>query len=146
MLRISAAGYDLGAWDLDDVGHQAPTAAHRSRDDVVERGVVLAVYRERPSLTMRLPPVAEWRPDPLAVFWRSSLFSPALKRVSDDLDNAVKMVEEMEMQIKRLAGQGAISDLHANQLLRAVDYRLQSSLRAIRSSVIGDLSDGSDEG
>ena len=145
VMRISAAGYDLGAWDLDDVGHQAPAAIHRNREDVVERGAVLAVYREEPSLTSRLPPVAEWRPDPLAELWRSSLFSHALKRVHDDLDKAVRMVDEMEMQIKRQAGQGAISDFHANQLLRAIDYRLQSSLREIRSSVIGYVSDGSGE-
>lgn len=145
VMRISAAGYDLGGWDPDEVDHQAPTATHRNREDVVERGAVLAVYREEPSLTSRLPPGAAWRPDPLAELWRSSLFSSALKRVHDDLVKAVRMVEEMEMQIKRQAGQGLISDFHANQLLRAIDYRLQSSLREIRSSVLGDLSDGSGE-
>ena len=143
VMRISAAGYDLGAWDLDEVGHQTPMAAHRKREDVVERGAVLAVYRERPSLTKRLPPVAEWRPDPLAELWRSSLFSDALKGVYADLNEAVSMVEKMETRIKRLAGQGAISGFHADQLLRVLDYRLQASLREIRSSVIGDLSDGS---
>ena len=143
VMQISAAGYDLAAWDLDEVGHQDPTAAHRNREDVVERGAVLAVYRERPSLTKHLPPVADWRPDPLAELWRSSLLSNALKKVYDDLNQTVSMVEEIEMRIKRLAEQGAISDLHADQLLRVLDYRLRSSLREIRSSVIGDLSDGS---
>ena len=118
VMQISAAGYDLAAWDLDEVGHQDPTAAHRNREDVVERGAVLAGVPRKPSLTKHLPPVADWRPDPLAELWRSSLLSNALKKVYDDLNQTVSMVEEIEMRIKRLAQQGAISDLHADQLLR----------------------------
>ena len=62
--------------------------------------------------------------DGLAELWRSALFRDALKEVVAELDRAVSVVEETETQIKRLAGRGAISDFHAEQLLRVLDYRL----------------------
>ena len=142
-MRLSAAGYDLGAWDLDEVGHQKLTAVHWKREDIVDRGVVLAVYREEPAVTEALQPVANWRPDPLAELWRSALFSDALEEVVAELDRAVSVVEETETQIKCLAGRGAISDFHAEQLLRVLDYRLQASLQGLSRAVLNFASGSS---
>ena len=142
VMRLSATGYDLAAWDLDEVGHQKPTAVNWRREDIVDRGVLVAVFREEPTVEKTLQAAADWRPDPLAELWRSSMFDVELKRVAHDLDNAVKVVEDLEMRVKRSAATGAISAFHAEQLLRVLDHRLQASLRTIRSSVVGDLSDG----
>ena len=141
VMRLPAGRYDLGAWDLDEVGHQKPIAVHWTREDVVDRGVVLAVYSEKPATGEVLRPVGDWRPDALAELWRSALFSDEFKEVVAGLDRTVAAVEETEMQIKRQAAMGRISDFQAEQLLRVLDYRLQDSLRDIRSSLTEDLSD-----
>ena len=135
--RLSAAGYDLGAWGLDEVGHQTPTAVHWRRENVIDRGVLVAVYREEPKATKPLQPVADWRPDSLAELWRSAQFDGALEEMVAHLDKAVSVLEKTEMQIKRLAGNGKISDFHAEVLLRVLDHRLQASVRSIRSSLLG---------
>ena len=141
VMRLPVDGYDLGAWDLDERGHQRPVGVHWAREDVFDRGVVLAVYREKPARGKLLLPVGGWRPDALAELWRSSLFSDDLKEVVEQLDKTVAAVEETEMQIKRLAARGTISHLQAEHVLRVLDYRLQDSVRNTRSSLAGDVSD-----
>ena len=134
VMRLSAAGYDLGSWAFDGVGHQKPTAVHWTREGVVDRGVVLAVYREEPAATKPQEPRADWRPDALTELWRSALLGDAPQRVAAELDKAVSVLEETEIQIKRLATRGMISDLHADQVVRVVDDRLQRSVRNMRSA------------
>ena len=146
VMRLSAAGYDLGSWALDQVGHQRPTSVHWARDDVVDRGVVLAVYRDEPAATKPQVPVADWRPDALAELWRSALLGDAPEAVAAELDKAVSVLEETEMQIKRLAARGTIIDFHAEQVVRVLDDRLQPSVRKMRSAVTSRLSPTESEG
>ena len=143
VMRLSAAGYDLGAWYLDEVHHHKLTHVRWTEEDVVHRGVVLDVYKTMPTVTKALQPMADWRPDALAELWRAGLFSDELKKVTKELDETVSAVEETEMRIKRLAGTGAISAFHAEQLLRVLVDRLQASLRNMGSSIIGGLAEGS---
>ena len=141
VVRLSAGGYDVGAWALDEGGHQKPVAVHWTPEDIVDRGPVLAVYREEPCVTKPVKPVADWRPDSLAEVWRLGLFSEALKEASEQLDDAIAAVQEMEVTIKRLAGKGALPDFAVEQLVRALDFRLQASLRETRLMLTGSSSD-----
>lgn len=137
VMRLPAAMFDVGAWELDGLGHQKPVADQWGQGDVVDRGVVLAVYKDRPSVERPLRPAADWRPDAFAELWRSALFSSSqdLKAAIGELDKTVSAVEETEMRIKRLAGQGALSESERDQLLRVLEERLQNSIQLIRSSV-----------
>ena len=141
VMRLPADGYDLGAWGLDEGGHQKPIADHWRREDVVDRGVVVAVYRKKPATDEPQGPVRDWRPDALAELSRAALFSEEFKGVEAELDRTVAAIEETEMQIKRLVASGKISRFQAEQVLRVLDYRLQDSLRNIRSSLTEDLHD-----
>ena len=136
VMRISAAGYDLGAWRLDERNHQKPTRVHWKQDDVVDRGAVLAVYKDRPTVGKPLQPAADWRPDARAELFRAGLFSDELSAVSEVIEEAVSAVVEAEMRIKLLAGTGAPSAPHARLILRIIDESLDDSLRRARSSVI----------
>ena len=140
-MRLPPDGYDLAAWELDAVGHQTPSAVHWRRDDVVDRGVVVAVYRRRPATDEPQEPVRDWRPDALAELWRAARFSDELKKVVEEVDSTVSAVAQIEMRIKRRVTDGSISMFQAEQTLRVLDYRLQDSLRNIRSSLTTDLSD-----
>ena len=51
------------------------------REGVVDRGVVLAVYRAKPSVEKPPYRAADWRPDPVAARWRSEL---QVARLVDD--------------------------------------------------------------
>ena len=133
VMRLSAAGYDLGSWDLDRTGHQKPTCVRWTRGDVVDRGVVVAVYRYEPAVTKPQEPRADWRPDAMAELWRSALLGDVPEGIAAELDKAVSVLEETEMQIKRLAG--TVSDVHAEHVVRVLDDRLQSSVRSMRSAV-----------
>lgn len=150
VMRLPPGGYDLGAWEFDEVGHKRPVHVTWRREEAVDRGVVLAVYREVPTAAEPLEPAADWRPDALDELWRSARFSEAARKTEAWLDEAVKAVEAAEMEIKRGVQGGTLSDHQAELILRVVDYRLQASLRNIRSSITGDLSgeggDASSEG
>ena len=136
IMRLSVAGFDLGAWYLGERNDPRPTRVHWKRDEVVDRGVVLDVYKERPTVKKRLQPRPDWRPDARAELFRAGLCSDELSTVSEVLDEAVSVMEEAEVQIKRLAGTGATSDSHAELILRVLDESLDNSLRRTRSSVI----------
>ena len=135
LMRLPAGGYDLAAWDLDERGHQKPIAVHWARDDVVDRGTVLAVYREKPVVTKRLRPVADWGPDALTELWRSAMFSKEFKSLAAKLDEAVAAVEDAETQIKCDSAEGKISVVQGEQLLTVLNHRLQGSLESMRSSI-----------
>ena len=103
IMRLSGAGFDLGAWDLDERNRQKPTRLHWKLDEVVARGVVTAVYREKPTAKRPLEPEPDWRPDARAELFRAGLLSDELGTVSEVLEEAVAAVAEAETQIKRLA-------------------------------------------
>ncbi len=140
VMRLSAGGYDLGSWLLKEGGHQRPTVVHWARDQVVDRAVVLAVYREEPAVTKQQEPRADWRPDGLAELWRGALLGDVPKEIAAELDKAVSILEETEMQVKRVAARGTISDFHAGQVVRVLDNRLQASVRNMRSAVTSRIS------
>ena len=75
VMRLSPDRYDLGARDPDQGGHQKPRAVLRRREDVVDRGVVVAVYRQEPTTEKPQEPVRDWQPDALAELSRAALFS-----------------------------------------------------------------------
>ena len=145
VMRISAEGFDLGAWDLDGGGHARPAAVHWRLEDVVARGVVVAVYGRKPIATQTLEPVAKWRPDPASELWRAGLFSDAIRELALKLDQTVAALEETDRLIRLRAETGEISEFHATQILRVLDDRLQNSLSAMRSSVSGRLPDESED-
>ena len=135
VMRLSAAGFDLGSWDMDGIGHQKPTSVHLARDDIVDRGVVLAVYRDAPVVTTPQEPV-DWRPDALADLWRSALLGGGPEGFVAELDKAVSVLEETEQQLKRLVVRGTVSDVDAERIARVLDQRLQRSVRVMRSAVV----------
>ncbi len=146
VMRLSAAGYDLGSWLLKDGGHQKPTVVHWTQDQVVGRGVVLAVYREEPAVTKPQEPVADWRPDGLAELWRAALLGDVPEEVAAELDEAVSVLEQAEERIKRLAESSPLSDFHAEKVVRVLDSRLQPSVRKIRAAVTSRISPTESDG
>ena len=119
VMRLPSGGYDLASWDLDQVdavGHQKPSAVHWKRDDVIDRGVVVAVYRQEPTTDKPQEPVRDWRPDALAELSRAALFSDQFRKVEAEIDKAVAAVEQMEIHIKRRAAAGSISPFQAEQI------------------------------
>ncbi len=141
VMRISAAGYDLGSWYLDERYNLRPTRIHWKHDDVAARGVVHAVYKDRPTVGKPLEPRADWRPDARAELFRAGLFSDGLSTVSGVLEEAVSAVKEAEKQIKRMAATGALSVPHARLVVTIIDESLGDSLTRARSSVIENRSD-----
>ena len=64
LVRLTPRSYELVGWNPpDEEGHQRTVVEQWMRTDVVDRGVVLAVYRGRPSV--QRPPfrTADWRPE-----------------------------------------------------------------------------------
>ena len=138
VMRLPAGGYDLAAWNLDQVdalGHQKPSPVYWRREDVIDRGVVVAVYRQKPAPEKPQEPVRDWRPDALAELSRAARFDDQFKKIEDEIDNAVTAVEKMEMHIKRHDVDRNFSTFQAEQILRVLDFRLQHSLQNIRSTL-----------
>ena len=138
--QLPATMFDVAAWELDTFGHLTPVAERWRHGDVVDRGVVVSVYHDHPSVERPLSPAADWRPDAFSELWRSAQFSTNqhLKAAVADLDNAVAAVAGTEMQFKQLAGKGVLSETDRDHLLRVLEERLQYSLELMRSSVAGN--------
>ena len=137
VMRLPSEGLDLGTWELDTLGHSKLVADRWERGDVVDRGVVVAVYHERPSVERPLAPASDWHPDALAELRRSALFSSNkdLDAASSELDMTVSAVDQIEMRMKRLAAQAPLTESQREQLLRVVEERLQDALGSIRACV-----------
>ena len=141
VMRISAAGYDLGAWGLDERNRERPTRIHLKEDDVAKRGVVLDVYKALPTVGKPLQPEPDWRPDARAELFRAGLFSDELSTVSAVLEDAVSAVFEAATRIKTMAGTGALSGPHARWVLTIIDESLGDVLTTTRSAVVENQSD-----
>ena len=83
LIELTATTYELRAWWPPDstTGRQEMLADRWLREGVVDRGVVLAVYRAKPSVEKPPYRAADWRPDPVAARWRSEL---QVARLVDD--------------------------------------------------------------
>ena len=136
VLRLTPDGFDLGAWEPDENLHAVPAATFWKREDVVERGVVVAAYRDQPAASKVLEPHANWRPGPLADFWRSAQFSAPLKAMADELDKVVSDLGKLERELKLRAVTGELSDSQSEQFLRALDVNVDDATKRIRMSVI----------
>ena len=131
MLRLTPDGFDLGAWDPDETHHPAPAASFWKREDVVERGVVIAVYGQQPAAEKLLEPRANWRPGLLADLWRAAQFSVPLKAQADQLDQVVASVRNLQTELKHLTGTGEISDSQSRQVLRALTSMIDEGRESV---------------
>ena len=143
VMRLSADGYDLGAWNTEPGGEQQPVAEHRTREDVVDRGVVIAAYRTEPSVTKPPPPPVEWRPDALAELWRSGLFRDAPREAAAKLNTVITALNNLEAKVKQMLGSGELSDADVKQFVRVLEFRVHDALRNIRFLLPGASSDAS---
>ena len=67
LIRLPPSCYELVGWEPpDEDGHQKMVAEQWMRADVVDRGVVLAVYRGRPSVERAPFRAPDWRADRVA--------------------------------------------------------------------------------
>ena len=67
LIRLPSTGYELVSWEPpDEDGLQRMVAEQWMRADVVDRGVVLAVYRGRPSVERPPFRAPDWRADQVA--------------------------------------------------------------------------------
>ena len=84
LLELKAATYELRAWGLPDPRsvRQELIADPWMRESVVDRGVVVAVYRTAPSLTEKTHLAPDWRPDRVAAQWQRELLDPKMARVN----------------------------------------------------------------
>ena len=122
LLRLASDGFHLGSWDRGEERCAAPAASFLKREDVVERGVVVASYREQTALSKTLEPHAGWRPGPLADLWRLAEFSVSFKPQADMVARVLSSVDRLERDVKLVLARGGISDLESRTLLRALDF------------------------
>ena len=131
LMRLSPDGYDLGAWKHGPGGEPQPVHEHRTREDVVDRGVVIAVYHTEPSVTNPPAPVADWRPDALNELWRSGLFRDAPREAAAQLQEVITAMNGLEVQIKHMLHKGELSDTDVKQFVRVLEFRVHDALRHI---------------
>ena len=131
VLRLTPDGFDLGAWDPGETHHPAPVASFWKREDIVERGTIVAVYREQPTAENLLEPRADWRPDLFADLWRSAQFSVAVKAQMDQLDQVVASVRNLQAELKRLTGTGEMSESQSGQVLRALTSMIDEGRKSV---------------
>ena len=137
VMRLPSEALDLGAWEFDSLGHAKLVPDRWERGDVADRGVVVDVYHDRPSVERPLPPAPRWRPDALSELRRSALFSSNndLEAAAAELDTTVSAVGQIEVQMKLLAARAPLTASQRELLLRVVEERLEYALIRIRETV-----------
>ena len=143
VLRLTPDGFDLGAWDPEKTRQTAPTASFSKREDIVERGPVIATYREQPALSKTLERHASWRPGLLVDLWRSAQFSIALRATTDQLGQILSTVRNLEKELKHLSVRGEISDSQAQQVLRALAFIIDEGRESITNGTSSTTSETS---
>ena len=143
VLRITPDGFDLGAWDPEKTRQLAPTTSFAKREDIVERGAVIAAYHEQPALSKILEPHASWRPGLLVDLWRSAQFSIALRATADQLGQVLSTVRNLEKELKHLSVRGEISDSQARQVLRALAFIIDEGRESITNGTSSTTSETS---
>ena len=143
VLRLTPDGFDLGAWDPEKTRQLAPAASFSKREDIVERGAVIAAYREQPALSKILEPHAIWRPGLLADLWRSAQFSIPLRATADQLDQVLSAVGQLENELKHLSVRGEISDSQSRQVLRALAFIIDEGRESITRGTSSTTSEAS---
>jgi hypothetical protein len=133
LLELTAAAYELRAWRPPDptTGRQEMIADRWMRDIVVDRGVVLAVYRNEPSVKQKTHRAADWRPERVAARWQRELLDPKMVRV----DLGREGVEKPE---------GPLAELHGDvdklkQSTAALEHST-STLQAQMDEINGEVS------
>ena len=141
VMRLSADGYDLGAWKHATLGEPEQVHEHRTREAVVDRGVVIAVFRTEPSVTTPPVQIPDWRPDAISELWRAGLFRDAPREAAVEMQKVITGIGDMERRIKLMLGKGELSDAEGKQLVRVLEFRVHDALRNIRFLITGASSD-----
>lgn len=114
LIDLTATTYELRAWGQPDAstGRQEMLADRWLRKNVVDRGVVLAVYRNRPDVNKPPHRAARWRPDQVMLRWQTELqtagsaipFSPPLPPAAAPAawQSVVKMRKDMEQTLSEI--------------------------------------------
>ena len=139
---LTATTYELLAWQPPDgTTYQGLVAEQWKLEDVVDRGILLAVYRGRPSAErppFRLP---DWHPDPVAALW----WSVAAKETGTGSETALaglleELIQALEEQAsifdETLTGwldQGSVSRHEMLVFLQAVE-KVKQSVHSLSSA------------
>ena len=129
VMRLSPDGFDLGSWK--DAPGAIPVHEHRTREAVVDRGAVIAVYHTEPSVTNPPAPVPDWRPDALNELWRSGLFRDAPREAAAQLQVVISAMNDLEGQVKGMLRNGELSDDDVKQFVRVLEFKVHDALRDI---------------
>lgn len=135
LIGLTATTYELLAWrPPDETGCQDMVAEQWKLEDVADRGVLLAVYRGRPSAEhppFRLP---DWQPDPVAALWWSVAAEETgadsetdLSRRVEELMRALEQkVSAFDEKIRGWLDQGTVSKYEVLGVLQEVEKVKQS--------------------
>lgn len=140
VMRLSADGYDLGAWKHGPLGEPEQVHAHRTRETVVDRGVVIGVYRTEPSVTTPPVQIPDWRPDAISELWRAGLFRDAPRKAAVELQKVITGIGTMQRLIQVMLGNGELSNAEGKRLVRVIEFRMHDALRNIRLHLAGESS------
>ena len=132
VMRLSADGYDLGAWTYGPMGEPEHVHEHRTREAVVDRGVVIGVFRTEPSVTTPPVQIPDWRPDAVSELWRAGLFRDAPREAALKVQELITGIGHMETRIKQMLGDGELSNSEGKQLVRVLEFRTHDAIRNIR--------------
>ena len=137
VMRLSADGYDLGAWTYGPMGEPEHVHEHHTREAVVDRGVVVGVFRTKPSVTTPPVQIPDWRPDAVSELWRAGLFRDAPRKAAVALQELLTRIGDMQMLIKQMLGTGELSNAEGKQLVRVLEFRVHDAIRNIRFLLTG---------
>lgn len=135
LIGLTATTYELWAWQPpDETGYQDLVAEQWKLEDVADRGVLLAVYRGRPSAERPPFQLPDWHPDPLAALWWSvaakepgTVSQTALAGRLEELMRALeKEVSAFDEKIRGWLNQGTVSKYEILGVLQDVEKVKQS--------------------
>ena len=126
LTQLKATTYRMFAWSPPDGnGRQALIVERWTREDIVDRGVVLAVYRGRPAVGRPPFRVPDWRPDRIADLWRTALVdfdgTDPDAALLEKLESAVSAVDEAARKIRAQIDHGGLSESQLEDALRTME-------------------------
>ena len=140
LIELTATTYELRAWRPPDSTTEPPQmlADRWLLEGVVDRGVILAVYRTKPSVKKTAYRAADWRPDRVTARWQSELQDA---RLVDNAPSGEKPNEELLAEIREGVDELESSTATIKAQMASLNRQVSSVLEQLRIA-LPERSDG----
>lgn len=136
---VTTDGFQLVRYAPDAEDRTAtpvPQVVTIRRNEINERGAILAVFETVPTGEGPLEPEPPWIPDAASWLWQSSFINgnPTLRTVIDSMEHPIARLDSIVDMLRKLREDGAISAAETRRIHDAIETVVRRTIEILRTS------------